>query len=341
MAEGVKVAVQRENLTLRPYRQGDEEGILALFKRAYNRERSLAHWQWKFCQNPAGQQIILAVTGSGEIVGQFAGLPTWASKNGRAFLLSQAVDSMVDVRYRRGLKNPGLQVMLVRRFFQEYMGSGAGALAYGFPTAVYSRLLIRTGVGTVLHRIVELKRGLFGWSGDLRKLSASLRYQIKRVSRFPSTVDRLWEQCREELPFAIIRDARYLNWRYAQCPDVQYVKLLATERWTGQAAGVAVLRLGYGARPVALLVDWLALGQPQNLAEALLQHCHAIATDSGQIRIKAWFPEYSHHFQFLKSNGYRATVTPRELAVQAFHTELYPEWIRGHWYYTMGDSDHC
>ena len=341
MAERLTVAVQHDNLTLRPYRPGDEEGILALFKRAYDRERSLAHWRWKFCQNPAGQQIMLAVTQSGEIVGQFAGLPTWAAKGQCSYLLSQAVDSMVDPRFRRGLKNPGLHVKLVRTFLSKYMGQDAGALVYGFPTPVAGRILVGTGLGTVLHQVTELKRGLIGWLGTLSGRLASLRYQIKQVSRFPSTVDRLWEQCRVELPFAIIRDARYLNWRYAHCPDVQYVKLLATERWTGQAAGVAVLRLSYGTWPVALLVDWLVPRQPQNLAEALLEYCHAIAANSGQIRIKAWFPEYSHHFQFLKSKGYRATITPRELTVQAFHPELCPEWIRGHWYYTMGDSDRC
>jgi hypothetical protein len=152
-------------------------------------------------------------------------------------------------------------------------------------------------------------------------------------------VDRLWQRCQRELPLAIIRDARYLNWRYADCPDVEYVKLLVADRWTGQAEGIAVLRLGFEGLPVAALVDWLVPARSQGLAEALLGQCHAIAMASGQSRIEAWFPEYATQFQFLKAHGYRSTPTQYEIVVEPFVPELSREWVQGHWYYTMGDSD--
>ncbi len=339
MAEGV--AARHAGLILRPYRPGDEEGILALFRRAYGKEYSMARWRWKFCQNPAGWQIILALTEAGEVVGQFAGLPVRAANNGRPYLLSQAVESMVDPCHRRGLKNPGLQVKLVRRFFEEYMGPDTGAMLYGFPIPVFRRLLVGTGLGTVLHRVMELKRGLIGWHWNLRGRPASLRYHVRQVSRFPSGVDELWQRCQAELPLAIIRDARYLNWRYGDCPDVAYVKLLATDWWNGRVVGVAVLRFGWEGWPVALLVDWLVPGQPRELAEAMLLHCHACAADSGQVRIKAWFPTYSPQFQLLKASGYRPTPIDHVLMVKSFHSELSSDWLQDHWYYTMGDSDYC
>ncbi|MGH7410897.1 MAG: hypothetical protein ACREJ6_07565, partial [Candidatus Methylomirabilis sp.] len=302
MAEGVAVLARHEGLTLRPYRPGDEEGIRALFKMAYGKERSPAYWRWKFCDNPAGQQIMLAVTGTGEVVGQYAGVPALAAKGSRSYLLSQAVESMVDPRFRRGLKNPGLQVTLVRRFYEAYMGPDAGAMAYGFPVPVYSRLLVRTGVCTVLHRVVQLERELTGDARDPGRRLAALRYRIEQVSRFPAAVDGLWRRCQQELPLAIIRDARYLNWRYADCPEATYTMLLATDRWTGQIAGTAVLRLGFEGRPVALLVDWLVPARGRSLTEALLQHCHALAVASGQSRSEAWIPDYSPQVQLLKAH---------------------------------------
>lgn len=339
MAEGVAVSAGPGSVTFRPYRPGDEDRIFALFKMAYGKDRSLAYWRWKFCENPAGQQIMLAVTGAGEVVGQYAGLPAWAAEGGRRYLLSQAVESMVDHRFRRGLKNPGLQVTLVRRFYEEYMGPDRGAMAYGFPIPVYCRYLVRTGVCTVLHRVVQLERELIGEAALPGSGLGSLRYQIEQVSRFPPTVDELWQRCQQELPLAIIRDARYLNWRYADCPDVAYVRMLATNRWTGRAEGIAVLRLGVEGRPVASLVDWLVPGGRRKLAGALLWHCHALALASGQHRIEAWFPDYAPQFLFLSDHGYRPTPTQYEIVVEPFVPELSREWVQGHWYYTMGDSD--
>jgi hypothetical protein len=339
MAEGVAVLARHEGLTLRPYRPGDEEGIFALFRTAYGKDRSPAYWRWKFCENPAGLQIMLAVTGTGEVVGQYAGVPAWAAKGGRRYLLSQAVESMVEPRFRRGLKNPGLQVTLVRRFYEEYMGPDKGAMAYGFPIPVYCRYLVRTGVCTVLHRVVQLERELTGDGGGSRPGLAALRYQIEQVPRFPPAVDGLWQRCQQELPLAIIRDARYLNWRYADCPDVAYVKLVATDRWTRRAEGIAVLRLGVESRPAALLMDWLVPERRRGVGEVLLQRCHALALASGQSRIEAWFPEYAYQFQLLKAYGYQSTPTQYEIVVEPFHPELSREWVQGHWYYTMGDSD--
>jgi len=339
MAEGVAILTRHAGLTFRPYRPGDEEGIVSLFRRAYGKERSPANWRWKFCENPAGQQIMLAVTEAGEVVGQYAGVPAWAAKGGRRYLLSQAVESMVDLRFRRGLKKPGLQVTLVRRFYEEYMGPDAGAMAYGFPIPIYSRLLVRTGVCTVLHRAVQLERKLSNREGVPRSRLTSWRYRIEQVSRFPAAVDDLWQRCQTELPLAIIRDARYLNWRYADRPDVCYTKLLATDRWTGRVAGIAALRLGFEDRRVALLMDWLVPGRRGQLAEALLQHCHALALASGQGRIEAWFPEYAPQFHFLQARGYQPSPTQYEIVVEPFVPELSREWVQGHWYYTMGDSD--
>jgi hypothetical protein len=339
VAEVLTPPILREGLALRPYRPGDEEQIVALFKTAYGSERSMSHWRWKFRENPAGLQIMLAVTEAGEVVGQYAAVPAWAAKDGRRYLLSQAVESMVDPRFRRGLKNPGLQVMLVKGFYQEYMGPGGGAMAYGFPIPVYCRLLVRTGVCTVLHRVVQLERELADGGASAGPRRPSLRHRVAEVSRFPDGADALWDRCRRDLPLAIIRDARYLNWRYADCPDVAYVKLIAGDRWTGRVEGLAVLRLGFADRPVALLVDWLVPRAGPAVAEALLEHCHALAAGSGHRRIEAWFPVHAPEFAFFERRGYKRVPTQYEIVVEPFVPELPREWVSDHWYYTMGDSD--
>jgi hypothetical protein len=87
------------------------------------------------------------------------------------------------------------------------------------------------------------------------------------------------------------------------------------------------------------LVDWLVPKGLQGLAQALVRHCEGLATASGLHRLDAWFPEYAPQFQFLKALGYRPAPTEYEIVVEPFRPELAREWVQGHWYYTMGDTD--
>ena len=89
------VGVAQEPWTIRPYQPGDEAQILALFKKVFGIERSLQHWYWKFRDNPGGDtHIYLAVTESGRIVGQYAGLPVLMHWDGETLRLTQILDVM-------------------------------------------------------------------------------------------------------------------------------------------------------------------------------------------------------------------------------------------------------
>lgn len=329
---------------IRSYRPGDEAGILELFQRVFGVKRTIEHWRWKFQENPAGRQIILAVTNNGEIIAQHAGLPVRVAMGEQIFLFVNSVDCMVDPRFRQGLKRPGLMVSLVLRHDREFMGQGPGkgAIGYGFPIPIFRRLLNGTNTCRSLHPVIQLGKELPVPGADRMGTPAragSWRYRIERVTRLRPSFDRLWHQCRQELSLAAVRDSQYLNWRYADCPDVSYAILVATDRLTGRPSGVAVLRLGLPDRPVALLMDWLVPSGRQDLAQMLLDHCHALAMAFGFQRIEAWFPEHTSQFHFLRAQGYEPAPTMYHLIARQCTPELSLEWVRDHWYYTMGDSD--
>lgn len=329
---------------IRPYRPGDEQQILGLFRRIFGVDRTLEHWRWKFQNNPAGRQIILAVADDGEIIAQHAGLPVRVAKGEQTFLFVNSVDCMVDARFRRGLKRPGLMVSLILQHDKEFMGQGPGkgTIGYGFPIPTFRHLLNGTKTCQSLHPVMQLGKDLPVPRADrrgTRTRAGSWRYRIERVARLSPSFDRLWHQCRKELPLAAIRDAQYLNWRYADCPDIPYTILVATNRLTGRPSGAAVLRLGLPDRPVALLVDWLVPSGRQDVAQMLLDHCHTLAMASGLHRIEAWFPEYATQFHFLRAQGYEPVPTMYHLIARQCTSELSLEWVKDHWYYTMGDSD--
>ncbi len=321
---------------IRPYRQGDEDRILELFRRVFGVERSLAQWRWRFEENPAGRCLRLAETPSGELVGQYAGLPVRVAWGDKTLVFTQIIDVMVDPRFRLGLKRPGLFSALANRFIADYGGLGKVSGGYGFPTPEALRIGQRVAGYIPLHPVVGLVLPL-GRDDASRPTSAGGPLLVEEISRFGDEADTLWESVRPELLAATVRDARYLNWRYADCPDVRYRMLLAFHRVTGAAAGIAVLRLGVRGQEVGAVVDWLVSGE--DAAAVLLARCEGLASEGGMERLEAWFPPSSRFGRWFQDAGFRPEATIYQFVVLPTSPDVCLDWGKDRWYYTMGDSD--
>lgn len=325
--------------TIRPYRNGDEVQILELFERVFGVARSLEHWYWKFQANPVGRYYMrLAETPTGELVGQYVGVPVRVTCGGQAAIFTQIIDVAVDQRFRRGLKRPGLFGTLADAYISDYLVSGKVSIGYGFPTPEALRIGQKVAGYVPLHPVMRLVLDLDGQ--DSRRLSwRARRLKVEPIERFGNDVDQLWERIRSGLNVASIRDARYLNWRYADCHDVRYAAL-AVRRWFGaDLAGVAIVRLGVRDEPVACLVDWLVPPGDASTAEALLDRCEQLSRDAGMTQLQAWFPVSSWPHELLMARGYRREPTLYHLVALTKIPDISLEWVNRHWYYTMGDSD--
>ena len=81
-----------------------------------------------------------------------------------------------------------------------------------------------------------------------------------RSDSFDDRADRLWERARRPSFAMLIRDHRYLNWRYCQRPDATYI-LYGVER-ASELEGFLVARTTtYRGMRWGYLVDFLA---PEN-----------------------------------------------------------------------------
>lgn len=330
--------------SIRLYQPGDEVRIVGLFERVFGHKRSLAHWRWKFMDNPEGAQICLAVTDTGEVIGQYAGLPVRVTVDGQTLTFSQAIDSMVDADYRRGLKKPGVFASLFERFAETYGEQDGVTILWGYTTPEALRIGQRFLGYVFLHRVMKLVRTVDGsprltpWR-QATEAWRRIQCPIYPVSRFDARVDRLWEQCRSELRVATIRDARYLNWRYADCPDVKYLLLMAGGTMGMSPLGMAVLRLGVEGQPVACLMDWLVPWKNRATADRLLRRGFEEAELAGMKELHTWCPPSSPWYRYLLDKGFQPIETAC-MTVRQFTSTVPPELLNAHWYYTMGDSDH-
>jgi len=332
-----------EPWTIRPYRSGDEEQIVALFKKVFGFELSLQRWRWKFRENPGGEEhIYLAVTKSGRIVGQYAGLPVLMNWDGETLRFAQVVDAMVDPEFRAGLKKPGMFVKLAAPFIEAYRGLHKSVGAFGFPPLHHLR------IGRLLHyierhRVEQLVRPLDASATNGSDHAPSAHWIVEEIPAFDARADRLWARCRPELPVVVIRDARYLNWRYAQHPEVRYRLLVVRRRLSEEWAGLAVLRLGIGqfgvGEATACLMDWLVPIDTWWPAVLLLEHCEALAKKAGMVDVQSWFRPGSAHWQRFIEHGFRPEPTPVYFVAGQAVSDIRLDWGCDRWYYTMGDAD--
>jgi len=320
---------------VRDYREGDEISILKLFRKVFGQHRSLEHWRWKFEQNPAGRQITVAVTREGAVIGHFAGLPVVATTPVKSFVMTQGIDHMVDPEWQR----LGIYREMAQSYFRTYVWNRVAAAWYAFPDQPVYEIEAKAFGPSSLHPVPLLNCDLSeseSWSRSSHDLQLC---RIDNVERIDKSLDELWNLCRSELALATKRDSRYLNWRYADRPDIKYRFLVARSRSSGRPLGLAVLRFGWFDQPVAPLVDWLVPSNERDVARALIASCHSLASERKLKAMQASFPTYSPQYRFLVSVGYQP------IASRCLITAHWPEDselvkpMKENWYYTMGDSD--
>jgi len=326
----------QETITVGPYEPGDEDAILECFKTVFGIDRSLEHWNWKFRDCPFGLHAYLGKTASGKVVSQFTGIPTPYKVGSDTFTFCQILDSMVNPTYRKGLKKPGLFATTVYDYVDRYGNEEEEAIMYGLPNPQAFRIGRRLLGYSFMHDIVTLYRPAEDF-GE-KPLSAPADVTVERVERFGPDADVLWNAYEAAVEVSLVRNAVYLDWRYAACPEVDYALLLARGS-DGAPRGLAVARGDFIGTRDAVLCDWVVPVQDRDAARALLAAVENQALAIQATGLQVLFPEYSPEFETLRSWGYE----PREssfIQVARSYTPRVPlDLLQEKWFYTLGDYD--
>ncbi|MBN2492113.1 MAG: hypothetical protein JXQ29_14800 [Planctomycetes bacterium] len=323
-------------ITIAPYAPGDEHAILACFKKVFNVERSLAHWYWKFRDCPYGLHCYLAKTPTGQVVSQFTCVPVLCRVGSATYVFSQALDSMVDPDFRKGLKKPGLFALTVLGYVNRYGHEHEEAVGFGLPNAQAYRIGRRLLGYSFLHDVVTLYKPHERLAADGAAGPAEL--EVARVSRFGPDADALWAAAAPFIEVGTIKDARYLDWRYADCPDVDYALLVARDR-RGQARGLAVARGDYIGTRDAVLCDWVVPADDPEAGRALLVAVESEARRIGAAGLEVLFAQYAPEYRWLRDWGYEPRETQFIQVARSYTPKVPLERLRERWSYMLGDYD--
>jgi hypothetical protein len=166
-----------------------------------------------------------------------------------------------------------------------------------------------------------------------------LKEEIEVVRRFDARVDRLWDRLASRFTLAVRRDARYLNWKYAEPPHVRYTSALL--RRGDDIDGYVVYRHFHEPQGrVTQIVDLLADPADERGIKTLARWVdrEARSNDSDKIRCHVTHASFRRVLRrsgyFVVKSGIDLTVKVNAVAVPKGLYESVDEW-----HFTLGDGE--
>jgi hypothetical protein len=339
------MTVAAADFETRGYRSGDETEILRLFALSFGHQRSLAHWRWKYVENPWGHhRISLTFDPEGRLVAHYAGYPVpWleAGPAGSGDLLSlQIGDTMTAAGVRHIGRGPTSLLGRTLRHFYASFSSDQVAFNYGVNTANIQKFSLRFAAAHRVEDVAYWVRPLSPTPLRRRRWPFG-RYDVEETRTTDDEWDDLLVRASASYPALVRRDQTYVRWRYLAAPDGGF-RLLAARSRRGRLVGWAAFR-----RLGAELVWGDALVEPEHAASMRSLLAAAIAAAAPDdatappARIAGWFsPRPGWWLAALRELGFERRPQPQDLGLMCVPF-LLPDApaLLARSYWTQGDSD--
>ena len=316
--------------------------------------RLIGQWAWKFENNPVDPQTIDIIRIGRRLVATAIGFRVrmWAGGvecfgEARGMFLTHPEHRGQRIWKRVGALHPKDAPIL---FGWSMLPVGTVMDEGWIISPVTPLLRIIDARGLIEHVTHSKTLGLIGAAAGVVARATSAPFSSKSRHRgdnivcldsFDERADALWKRARRPTKLMVVRDRRYLNWRYCERPDASYL-LYGFQRGS-ELAGFLVVRvsLNRGMR-WAYLVDFLVEEHSRDVLSALVNAalddmrrdgvvavtCHA--TDAASRRIlfrRGFFP-----LRRRPAVNVNRRVLPERIGLRHFES------LRD-WYLTMGDGD--
>ncbi len=331
-------------VTIGPYEEGDEHGILELFKTVFKVDRTLDQWNWEFRDNPNGMHIFLGKLEDGTVVSQYTGLLTQAKVFDRDVLFSQIVDSMVHPQCRGGLKKKGLFALTLLNHSYRHGHLEDECVQMGLPNPLAYRLGSQTCYyvpmtkAYVHYKPVNPEDAQPEVQDEVKALG--VRFKVAMTEQFSEDHDDLWARVKDKHRIITWRNRDFWTWRYTKNPHFDYVTLELRDPEDGSLVASAVCRVGWLDQPDFVIADWLVDLDRVGAAEAMIKVCEEAARRSGMTSVKCFLNHNVPESRVFEDLGYDLLKTQFRLVSHTYAPEFVTERdLMNEWYYTLGDFD--
>jgi GNAT superfamily N-acetyltransferase len=312
-------------LEIRRYCPGDEEAILALFRKSYGRDMSRDYWAWRFRESPAGPGTIYLAWDGDVLAAHYAITAVEVRLKGSDWLTGLSGTTMTHPRYR----GQGLFPLLAEATYKQMARAGMLAV-WGFPNAISHRGFVRDLGWVDVYEVPTLRLTL---EGRLRLPAPS--EEVVEVARFDARFDRLWAGVQDDAGISVRRDSGYLRWRFRENPAEEY--RILTYVAGPNLAGYAVFK---HYRNELQVVDVLAVPDVE-VGLALISKVARLGLQEGAASVSLWLNVTHQMHHALERAGFANGEPVTYFGARALKPGMAEAGLYDYsnWYLTMADSD--
>lgn len=352
---------------MRRYKEGDEKEICILFEKIFGktmgRTESINHWNWEYKNNPNNKLEILLATDKNKIVGHYAVIPMKMKIEANDYLTTLSLDTMMHKDYR----GQGMFSVLAKTLYKELEKSGI-PITYGFPNVNSIKgckklewfeiadlpLLVKPinfknlFYAYIKNRFLSNTLGAFLNFFSLLTPTTRKKYEniiIKNIENFDKEFDKLWNSVKDEIMISVIRDSKYLNWRYIQKPEGDYTLFSIYEK--NELKGYIVLKIEKKFNlKIGFIIDILTCSSNQLYPNQLITEGILFFKKENVDIIGCLMFSHHKYYKALKKKGFikiSKKYFPQEIYFGAkLHSNLVKKGIvkkKENWFLTWGDTD--
>jgi GNAT superfamily N-acetyltransferase len=313
-------------------------------------------YRWKYFGNPLGDAIVAIATAGDAVVSVVAASPKRLWLSGTAVVAYELGDFLTADSYR----GQGLFSRLIELACHEADVRGA-RLVYVRPNDVAfpilagklsffearrmdaSRYVVPSYLLSSKTRITPSFFRAIG-ADELLRAFCIPRFRddtvnVVSIERFGDDADQLWSKAAEGYAFAVVRDSRYLNWRFADCPTPY--KMWRALRGGATAGFIVISKNRHNT--VGRVIDLFTEKNDMEAARALLATGMGNLLESGIREVSTWTLQgdagSAAHALLRRAFPFRRKkhlhLAFRILAGKEVSLPLTSQ----NWHFTVGDSD--
>lgn len=319
-------------MQIRKYKKRDEIQILKLDRlvetHPWNR-RNLKNWQWKYKgPNPSGKSLVWVAEENKKVVATFSIIPINYYIKKTHIKGSHSIAMIVHPKWQ----NKGLIKFVADKLFLSAKKNNIKFI-YGYPNS----------------NAYEIHKNFFQYQ-DISKQQIffsklkknynlnNYNFKEKKVIRFSSEVDYLWNKIKNQQVACVERTKKFLNWRYANRPDVTY--FLFKYYLNNEIIAYSVLKK-YKEKNIIRghIIDIFYDKTIENLFDFVIKkNCNFLYMKKCH-EVELWLQGDSFGIDVLKKNNFRVKSKRPLIAKNiALDENFFKILNKNNWYFTMGDT---
>jgi len=350
---------------VREYRESDKQGIFDLRNAVYGEPFDEREWEWKFEKGPFKPAQILVAESDNAIVGIRPTILLPVKSGKEVSIAGLNVDVMTHPEFR----GRGIFSTLVQESFKLLNEQGIN-FAFTFPNEnsypgyvrklqwlhVCSLLLLAKplNINNIVKKYIKnpslqkptalLMRSINSTLLSER-LSSANGLQINRIYSFDDHFDELWRKASSQFNLVVVRDKKYLNWRYIDRPGQEYT-IFSAQRGK-DLVGYIILKSNVEMFDLmlGLIIDMLT-SEDNHVADLLISQAIEYFREQKVDAIGCVMLKHVPYYKALKKAGFISI--PKLLSHKEFYfmvclnsTEILSELVKNpaNWFLTWGDYD--